>query len=279
MTLTLEPQRRTGALRTPRNNHQEAEGSIHNDAVASKLGFRGGTVPGSIHMDQFAPLLAEVYGADWFESGGMSVYFTRATTDAEPVRAAIETGADRTRLDMVDEAGAQICQGTARTGGLDDSSELRRRMEGQTAAAPGALRILADIHVGDEARDIPVKVSHDKLARALETITEPLPAYSEGVLPPSQIVHLAHMTRATVMAKQKRAVGLFGALETQAFRGPLRADVDYLASSRILKLTESPKTENVWYEVVFREPGADIDAGLVLYCLRFMKASSPLWQA
>jgi hypothetical protein len=270
--------RRTGAYRAPRNMHQEAQGSIHNDEVASKLGFRGGTVPGSIHMDQFVPLLTEVHGPAWFESGGMSVYFTRATTDNEPVQASVEPGPARTRLSMVDETGAQVCQGTARTGGLDEGSELRARMQAQSAAPAGGLRILADIAIGDEAHGMPVKVTREHLDRALETITEPMRPYAEqGVLPPSQIVHLAHMTRATVMAKQKRAVGLFGALETQVFAGPLRAEIDYLARSRILKLTESPKTENVWYEILFREVGSDKDTGFVLYCLRFMKASSPLW--
>jgi hypothetical protein len=276
VTETLD-QRRTGAYRAPRNLHQEAAGSIHNDAVASKLGFRGGTVPGSIHMDQFVPLLAEIHGPAWFETGGLSAYFTRATTDGEEVQASVEPGPSRTRLNMIDRSGAQVCQGTAAVGGLDGGSELRERMQAQTAAAPGQLRILADIVVGDEARDMAVKVTREKLDKALETITEPMGYATDGVLPPSQIVHLAHMTRATVMAKQKKAVGLFGALETQVFAGPLRADVDYLARSRILKLTESPKTENVWYEVIFREPSSDRDAGLVLYCLRFMKASSPLW--
>lgn len=276
MTETLA--RRTGAYRAPRNLHQEAAGSIHNDAVASKLGFRGGTVPGSIHMDQFVPLLAEAYGPDWFETGGMSVYFTRATTDNEEVQASIEPNPARTRLTMIDRTGAQVCQGTATVGGLDEGSELRVRMKEQTPAGPGALRILGDIAVGDEARDMAVKVAREDLDKALETITEPMADYAkDGVLPPSKIVHLAHMTRPTVMAKQKKSVGLFGALETQVFAGPLRAEVDYVARSRILKLSESPKTENVWYEVIFREPGEHRDAGLVLYCLRFMKASSPLW--
>jgi hypothetical protein len=36
-------------FRTPRNMHSEAAGSIHNDAVAAKLGFKGGTVPGLFH--------------------------------------------------------------------------------------------------------------------------------------------------------------------------------------------------------------------------------------
>ena len=41
------------------------------------------------------------------------------------------------------------------------------------------------------------------------------------------------------------------------------------------KLTESPKTENVWYEVIFAHEGRDI--ARVLYLLRILKGSSPLW--
>ena len=44
-------------LREARNGALEQRGSIHDDATATKLGFRGGTVAGSVHMDQFPPLL------------------------------------------------------------------------------------------------------------------------------------------------------------------------------------------------------------------------------
>ena len=52
----------TSEFRSPRNSAAEVKGSIHDDATASKLGFRGGTVAGSIHMDQFVPGLLEIYG-------------------------------------------------------------------------------------------------------------------------------------------------------------------------------------------------------------------------
>ena len=45
-----------GDLRVPINTASQSHGSIHDDATASKLGFKGGTVAGSLHMDQFAPL-------------------------------------------------------------------------------------------------------------------------------------------------------------------------------------------------------------------------------
>ena len=76
---------------TARNWSADAgEGSIHDDATAAKLGFRGGTVAGSIHMDQYAALLVELYGQRWFERGALSVYFLNATVDGEAVTASAE---------------------------------------------------------------------------------------------------------------------------------------------------------------------------------------------
>jgi len=268
----------TGEFRKPRNSAAEVKGSIHDDATASKLGFKGGTVAGSIHMDQFVPGLVEIYGDRWFESGAMSLYFTQATVDAEAVRASIEPGEEHARLTMLNEAGAQICEGTA-TLGHDPSSELARRLEAQTPSEPQSLRILQAMRVGDEHDGIPIRVEPEHLAAYLERITEVMPAYRDDqVLPPAQVVHLAHMTRKQVLAKAAQpSVGLFGALEVEQVAGPLRAGVDYLARTRVLKFSESPRTENVWYEVLFTAKDGGPDLGRVLYLLRFMKGSSPLW--
>ncbi|HIK71415.1 MAG TPA: hypothetical protein EYF99_15660 [Pseudomonadales bacterium] len=61
-----------GPVRTPRNSAISAgAGSIHDQATAQKLGFRGGTVAGSLHMEQFSPLLIEALGDDWLSTGSM----------------------------------------------------------------------------------------------------------------------------------------------------------------------------------------------------------------
>ncbi|MDD9970999.1 MAG: hypothetical protein OXR73_32470, partial [Myxococcales bacterium] len=57
-----------GPVRTPRNSAKHAgAGSIHDDATAQKLGFRGGTVAGSLHMEQFPPLFIEAFGDTWLQ--------------------------------------------------------------------------------------------------------------------------------------------------------------------------------------------------------------------
>lgn len=279
MTLT-EQQERAGPFRIPRNTAQEIKGSIHDDATASKLGFRGGTVAGSIHMDQFVPALLDLYGRDWFATGGLSLMFKQATVDGEAVRATVTPGAERAALSMFNEAGALICEGTAND--RDDAeSELARRLKAQEPPEPGALRILAGLKAGDEAHDIPLTVTPEALAKRLDTITEPLPDYAPGslILPPSMAVVLAHGARAAVVASAGKAVGLFGALEVQHLAGPLKAGVDYLGRTQVHALAESPKTEAVWYDVFIADQESARNVARVRFFLRFMKGSSPLWSA
>src|SRR5271168_5506567 len=89
-----------GPLRRSVNNASKVAGSIHDDATAAKLGFKGGTVAGSIHMDQFAPVALKLYGEDWWKRGNMSFYFRQATVDREPVRAFGKAGDPHARLWM-----------------------------------------------------------------------------------------------------------------------------------------------------------------------------------
>ena len=267
-----------GEFRTPRNAFQEAPGSIHNDAIASKLGFKGGTVPGSVHMDQFVPQILATYGKGWFETGNISLYFTQATVDAEQVRAVLTPSAERADLRMYNEGDDLICRGTANGEAHDLKSELEVRMAQQRPAAGGALRILADFAVGEEQTDIPLRVEIEALDKALEKITEPNDLYAKDhVLPPSHAIKLSHQVRPVVLKKVKSSVGLFGALEVRHVKGPLFAGRDYVGRTTILKLTESPKAEAAWYDVFITDAKTGEEVAVVRYMLRFMKASSPLW--
>jgi len=279
MTATAATEWKTGAFRAPHNGFQQASGSIHNDEVASKLGFKGGTVPGSVHMDQFVPLLLDLYGLTWFETGDISLHFTQATVDREEVQAAVLEGEPRARLQMFNRAGQQICVGTATAHAPDAGSEIAKRMAEQTPADRASLRIYADIEVGDTTSDIPMRVDRASYDAGLERITERLPIYdAKGVLSPANVIRLAHMSRPFVPAKSKSPyVGLFGALEVRQLAGPLLADRDYVGRTTMRKITESPRTENVWYDVDIADPATGRDVASVTFMIRAMKASSPLW--
>lgn len=269
----------TGPFRAPHNGFQAAPGSIHNDEVASKLGFKGGTVPGSVHMDQFAPMLLALYGEAWFATGNLSLHFAQATVDKEEVQAVVHPGEPRARLQMFNRAGQQVCVGTASAEACDSGSEVARRMAEQTAADPATLRVYADLRVGDTTADIPMKVSRESYDTSLGRITERLAIYDQqGVLSPAHIIRLAHMSRPFVLAKSKQPyVGLFGALEVRQLAGPVLADRDYVGRTTMRKITESPRTENVWYDVDIADPQTGKDVASVTFMIRAMKASSPLW--
>ncbi len=269
----------TGEFRAPHNGFQQAPGSIHNDEVASKLGFKGGTVPGSVHMDQYVPLLMQIYGRAWFETGDISLHFSQATVDREEVQASVQPDASRARLLMFNRAGQQVCVGTASPNARDAGSEIARRMAEQADADLGRLRIYADMRVGDTTSDIPMRVGRADYDAGLGRITERLSLYdAEGVLSPAYAIRLAHMSRPFVMAKAKTPyVGLFGALEVRHLAGPLLADKDYVGRTTMRKITESPKTENVWYDVDIADAATGEDVASVTFMIRAMKASSPLW--
>lgn len=270
-----------GPFRVPVNSASQQRGSIHDDATASKLGFRGGTVAGSLHMDQFPPLALELYGEDFWKQGNLSFYFRKATVDREKVRALARAGEPHARLWMEDEAGNLIADATASCRGTDTDTAVQRLMESQDKAEPVGLKILSKAKVGDEVTGLDVAVTRAALDRRLETITERLGVYDgeKAILPPSMAVALY---RGSAQEKLYRtdgpAVGLFGAIELQAMGGILRADITYKVRAKILALSESPKTENVWYRAWAADPDTGEDVHSMLMYLRYMKGSSAHYQ-
>lgn len=282
MSLTEQAHEIAGDFRRPHNTASQAKGSIHDDATASKLGFRGGTVAGSLHMDQYVPLLLQAFGEPFMERGNVSLYFRQATVDMEAVRAFVvpTPGEPRARLRMENESGDLINEGTASCLGADEKTELYARARAQTPASPGALRLLSACKIGDETADVPLRVSAEAVTRRLTTITEALPAYSDEppALPPSLATHLFRDVEKRLWDRIEPVVGLFGAIELQFLKGPLRAETDYVGRARILALSESPKTENIWYQAWASDPKTGEDVGWMIMYLRFLKASSPLWK-
>ena len=278
MSLATDTADVAGDLRIPVNSAAQSRGSIHDDATASKLGFRGGTVAGSIHMDQFAPVVLKLFGDDWRKSGNMSFYFRQATVDREPVRAFGKSGEPHARLWMENESGALIAEGTASCQGHDEGTAVENLMKSQDA--PRSLRILKNVKIGDETTGLEVTVSREALDHRLEHITEPLSVYQgdKAILPPSMVVQLFRGSAQEQLYKTDGpAVGLFGAIEIQQINGPLRAETPYKVRAKVLALTESPKTENVWYRARAADPETGEDLGTMLMYLRYMKASSKLY--
>ncbi|TNF85805.1 MAG: hypothetical protein EP301_09950 [Gammaproteobacteria bacterium] len=273
-----------GPVREPRNSASHlGAGSIHDDATAQKLGFRGGTVAGSLHMEQFPPLMVEAFGDDWLRTGGLSLYFKYATTDSEPVQAfARKPDGNRTEVWMDDAAGNRVADGTATLGGPDPLSTLRQRMKAMPA--PEDLRILADVKAGQSGERLPTRIPEQALANRLSVITEPLAAYTDASIYGERIVTPALQVQVMRPGEQSMlprngdyGVGLFGAIELQLYDGPVFVEHDYECQSTVLAVGETPKTEYLYYEATLHEPGSEERVLAMIMMLRFMKASSSLW--
>jgi hypothetical protein len=277
-----------GPWRKPRNMSADVRGSIHDDATARPLGFRGGTVAGSIHMEQFPPLLLRAFGERWFENGSLSTYFRNATTDSEAVRAFVRTpaaGAVDAQVDvwMEDEHGTQVLEGTASAGAPAGPSRLRAKLaEPRTL---GELRMYAHLRAGAEAGPVPTRLTQRTSDARQRVLTEPLPWY-EGASPwggpianPGLVVHVMRPIEEAFRLIRGKAVGLFGAIEVRYLDGPVFTDRDYEVSGTVLAVGDTPKSEYVWYESTLREPGSARDVASMIMMLRLMKASSPLWSS
>jgi hypothetical protein len=279
----------SGPVREPRNRAAHVSGSIHDDATASKLGFRGGTVAGSVHMDQFPPLLLEAFGPAWFETGTLSLYFKFATTDGEPVQAFLERPAPgvtdaQVRAWMTTPDGTLVAEGTASVGHPDQATALLRR--DMRPADPGQLRILSALRTGDSLGDLHSSVSGADQRTVISEggITEPLDWYSGPspwggpIASPSRVVSLLYRD---LLAKPKQEmgphVGLFGAIEIRFRSGPVFADQAYRVTGEVVALTDSPKTEGLWYDShAIDDAGAPV-ADMRMYH-RQLKASSPKYR-
>jgi hypothetical protein len=273
-----------GAVRRPRNRYLELPGSIHNNEVASKLGFRGGTVAGSVHMDQFVPLLVEAFGPEWFETGSLSLYFRSATTDGDPVQARAERPDRPTdaqiAVRMNEPDGTLVADGTASAGDPGVPSAVFAR--DLRPADPAALRILARFRAGESLGPLRLRPDRDRQFDIVDRgqLTEPLPWYRGDspwggpIAAPSTVVSLLYSEILTpVKEKMGQRVGLFGAIEVRFSSGPVFLDQTYDVAGEIVALSETPKTEVLWFDSWAETGGRRVATMRMM--LRSMKAASP----
>ncbi len=253
----------------PENRWAALPGSIHNDAVATKIGMRGGTIPGTVHLNHFVPLIASAFGMRWYERGVISMFYTFATTHRENVRAVMDApkAAEDVRVAAHVETpeGKIVAKGSLSVGnpaGPDYVASLALE-----DATQSELRILQDLAVGDASPEpIDVTISEGGGSGEYEGVLV-YPASMYGVLnagfPPGKI--------------RQPSVGFFGATEIRLVNGPIRIDTPYKRSGEIVGLGASPKTEFAWVDSHL----TDLDGTVIAemrHLTRWMKTSSNLWR-
>jgi hypothetical protein len=263
-----------GPLRQPRQMlaQQVYDGhkSIHDDAMAAKLGLRAGPIEGPTHFSQFDPLLHHVFGRDWFETGCISAHYQTMVVEGEEVRAFVQlpaAGARFTRIWAEKRDGTPVLTGTASVGAdPGQPSEITRRIN--TLRPATQLVINRDLRVGQQGAGNPETVTMGlathmgphypfTLADKLAVITEPCAWYTpEGgaaspwgraIIPIEMISVLLGSTMDQAGFRGRGpAVGLFAGQEIRLIQGPLFVDHPYRLEREIVALSESARTESVW---------------------------------
>ncbi len=277
----------TGPLWAARNwSADEGAGSIHDDETAAELGFRGGTVAGDIHMNQFPPVLLKIFGNEWFEHGNLSLSFKNATIDKEQVQVFAESlvpGETQVRVWMERDDGLLVCEGTAAIG---DHSKSELRTRDYRACDPEELKILRRVKPGMSLGSYDVIATTDKQFQRYDAnlISDPLSWYRESspwgdpVAAPCTILEFLWGSAMKGLGPLvEDSTGLFGAMEIGYSNGPFIMGQRYKIESEVVCVGQSPKTEYVWYDSTAKNELGDLVATLRIQS-RAMKASSPLYE-
>ncbi|MEO2176218.1 MAG: hypothetical protein ABGY96_19210, partial [bacterium] len=246
----------TGPLWAARNwSADEGAGSIHDDETAAELGFRGGTVAGDIHMNQFPPVLLKIFGNEWFEHGNLSLSFKNATIDKEQVQVFAESlvpGETQVRVWMERDDGLLVCEGTAAIG---DHSKSELRTRDYRACDPEELKILRRVKPGMSLGSYDVIATTDKQFQRYDAnlISDPLSWYRESspwgdpVAAPCTILEFLWGSAMKGLGPLvEDSTGLFGAMEIGYSNGPFIMGQRYKIESEVVCVGQSPKTEYVW---------------------------------
>ena len=284
-----------GGWRAPENLYRALKTSIHDDVVAKKVGMRGGTIPGTIHLSLFAPLARKIFGDRWFEKGTVSMYYTYATIDKEEVRAIIELPENTTEdslpitTDDVQfkawgemKSGQQIMTGTISIGNPKELAYLQS-LELKNSK-PEELRILEGYKVGDEYGPEEVLVTQEAAIKGFPSITDRLEYYKgkspwgNSILSPTASFGAMTMGLTAYNKTWDKGVPFFGATEVRYINGPILVDVSYIAKGKIASAGVSSKTEYYWLDATLEEKETGKLVASMRHMNRYMKVGSPVYK-
>lgn len=275
-----------GPLRSPHQmlaaQQYDNHTSIHDDATAQKLGFKGGTIEGPTHFSQFVPLCVAAWGPKWLESGCLSVHYRNPAFEGEQVRAILrkpETGSQQTVIRMERSDGTEILRGSASAGANHGATALEQRLA--TLEKPDHMIILRDVRVGMRTPRIPVRMDARQhmgalypfsLEDKLKVITEASAWYTtagaanspwkRAIIPVEMISVLCGYAKdSQPLPVRGPVVGLFADQEINVIRGPLFVGEPYEIVREVVALSGSRRTESMWiktriYRTGEREPAA-----------------------
>lgn len=285
----------SGPFRSPRQmlGVQEYDGhsSIHDDATAKKLGFKGGTIEGPTHFSQFAPLGFALWSERRLTDGCISVHYRAPVFEGDQVKAFLRIPAHGQMLAeiwMLRDDGTEILRGTASVGPNFIATALDKRLVELPSLADPV--ILADVNVGITLARTPVRMERDQIMGALypfslnkklEKITEPSRHYfgaawplGRAILPIEMIsVLMQYTSNNSAFRVRGPAVGLFADQEIRLLDGPVFVGEAYEIEREVVFLSGSRRTESIWSRSTLYREGTDRKIATMLLNVAMMKES------
>lgn len=181
-----------GTWRRLANISADREGSIHDEATARGMGFRGGFVPGSTVGQAAMPAIIARLGQRWMEGGWYTFKFVRPVYVDEEVRevgsALLADGTLPLRVEARD--GRLCCEGSAGLGATVpwDASEDGKR---------GADEVFPAMTIGEACQPTELSVAREEVAAMIAAAGDPTPWYESespwggALTPPERLMNAA----------------------------------------------------------------------------------------
>lgn len=291
--ITREGTLLVGPWRGPRQmlaeQHYDGHASIHDDATAQKLGFKGGTIEGPTHFTQFEPLAFALWGERWFREGCLSVHFRAPVFEGEEVRATIEADTAmpsraKARMERLD--GTEILTGSIEVGTGNGPTALEQRLASLAPLVDPV--VLRDVHVGLTSQRIPVRMGADDhmgnyypftLAQKRLRMTETSDRFATAIPMEMISVLIQHRAGEDRFPVRGPHVGLFADQEIRLIDGPLEVGADYEVEREIVGLSGSKRTESMWVKSRVYRPGGTSPVAEMLLNSAIMKESYATYAA
>jgi len=271
--------------------------SIHDDAMAQKVGFKTATIEGPTHFSQFDPLCERLWGDAWFETGCISAHYRNAVFAGEDVQAAVlkpKEPQSQVAIRMVKRDGTEVLQGTASVGRDNSATALDKRLRDEIKPLTDPV-ILRDVKVGMKTRRQTVRMDFDQtmgelypfsLRDKLKVITEPSPLYQpdraagnkwgRAIIPFEMLsVLFQYRSREDRLPIKGPAVGLFADQEIRLVDGPLFVGENYELEREVVALSGSRRTESLWVRTTVFVPPSGRPVVKMLLNLASIKDSLP----
>jgi hypothetical protein len=269
--------------------------SIHDNAMAQKMGFKAATIEGPTHFSQFVPLCERLWGEAWFETGCISAHYRNAVFAGEEVQAIVAKPLEaqsQTDIRMVKHDGTEVLRGTASVGRDTPASALDKRLRDELKPLADPV-ILHDVKVGMKTRRQSVRMDFDQpmgelypfsLREKLKVITEPswlyLPEraaqnkWGRPIIPLEMLsVLFQYRSKDDGFPTKGPAVGLFADQEIRLLDGPLFVGESYELEREVVALSGSRRTESLWARTSVFAPPADRLVATMVLNLASMKES------